>query len=244
MSDGLKDLYAALVKAQGQIEGATKERRNDHFKTKYADLASVWDAIRLPLSTNGLCVIQLPETDADGKMVLRSILAHSGGATIETVYPLRPTQDTPQGLGSAITYARRYTLMAMVGVAPEDDDGNAASGHKPQDPPHPPTKSSGLAGDLSALRIYNGSSVGRMPSAEAKRRGISDELQAELQQCQSAAEIAQFLQARQPMINTLPLTWLEPLENAIMRQEDAIREASLPRPSNGRHVPQSTMEAG
>lgn len=130
MSETMKELYTALAKAQGQIEGASKERENSHFKSKYADLASVWDAIRAPLSANGLCVVQLPEPSADGKMVLRTILAHSSGAQIETVYPLNPVAQTPQGYGSAITYARRYTLMAITGVAPEDDDGNAASGHK------------------------------------------------------------------------------------------------------------------
>lgn len=130
MSETMKELYTALAKAQGQIEGASKERENLHFKSKYADLASVWDAIRAPLSANGLCVIQLPELLADGKMILRTILAHSSGSQIETVYPLNPVAQTPQGYGSAITYARRYTLMAITGVAPEDDDGNAASGHK------------------------------------------------------------------------------------------------------------------
>lgn len=120
-------LFAALAKAQGAIRGAEKDRINPQFRQGYSTLTSVWDACRAELSAHGLCVVQTTYVDGDGHVLLRTTLGHSGGACIESVYPVRPTQDTPQGFGSALTYARRYCLASIVGVAPDDDDGAAAS---------------------------------------------------------------------------------------------------------------------
>jgi hypothetical protein len=120
----MSELAKALVKAQGQIKGAVKDANNPHFKTKYADLASVWDACRKPLTDNGLSVAQYTTTEGPA-LVTR--LMHVSGESIEGVTPLIMVKQDMQALGSAITYARRYGLAAMVGVAPEDDDGNAAS---------------------------------------------------------------------------------------------------------------------
>lgn len=133
MSDAINEISAALAKAQGQIEGASKGKVNPAFKSKYADLASIWDACREALSTNGLAVLQIPNETPDG-MLLTTMVTHSSGQWFRSSYPVRPVQATPQGLGSAITYARRYALMAMVGIAPEDDDGEAAMGRAPQQP--------------------------------------------------------------------------------------------------------------
>jgi len=141
MSENIADLATALAKAQAKIEGATKGKVNSHFKSRYADLAQVWDAIRGPLTENGLSVVQAPMTTPDGA-ILRTMILHSSGQWIASTYPVNPVKHDPQGLGSAYTYSRRYSLMAMVGVAPEDDDGNAASGRgdapKPSAPPPSP----------------------------------------------------------------------------------------------------------
>lgn len=126
-SEQINELAAALAKAQGAIKGATKDTKNDFFKSKYADLASVWDACRDQLAANGLSVIQTMD-DAERGITVVTTLAHSSGQWIRGRLTMRPVKDDPQGVGSAITYARRYALAAMVGVAPEDDDGNAASG--------------------------------------------------------------------------------------------------------------------
>jgi hypothetical protein len=123
----IADLAAALCKAQAQMEGAKKDANNPHFKSKYADLASVWDAIRGPLTSNGLSVVQLLRSIAGGVEV-ETILMHASGQQISDVFAVPATKNDAQGYGSAATYARRYALMAMVGVAPEDDDGNAAVG--------------------------------------------------------------------------------------------------------------------
>ena len=106
--------------------GAKKESVNPHFKSKYADLSSVIDACRKPLGDNGLAFVQLVSTDKSGVIVTTRLL-HSSGESIEASCWLPVVQQTPQAYGSAITYGRRYSLAAMVGVAAEDDDGNGAT---------------------------------------------------------------------------------------------------------------------
>jgi len=128
-SESLGKLSEALAKAQGEIEGAKKESENPFFHSRYAELSSVWDACRGPLSKHGLAVIQLPGRNGDGLFV-DSILSHSSGEWISSRLFITPAQDTPQGIGSAITYARRYGLQALVGIAPKDDDGEAAEGRQ------------------------------------------------------------------------------------------------------------------
>lgn len=120
-------LAAALSKAQGQMLGAKKDADNPFFKSKYADLASVWDACRKALSNNELSVAQIVDADETG-MYLRTILLHSSGENLEGRMPMNFSEKTnAQQIGSIITYYRRYALSAIVGVAPEDDDGNNAS---------------------------------------------------------------------------------------------------------------------
>lgn len=127
MTDSIGKLAAALAKAQAEIKGAKKDAENPFFKSTYADLASVWEACRLPLSTNELAISQITEI-MDGTLVLRTILMHSSGESISSYLPLLLGEKaTSQQLGSALSYNRRYALSAIVGVAPEDDDGNKAS---------------------------------------------------------------------------------------------------------------------
>ena len=139
----MKDLAVAMAKAQAQVKTALKERTNGGFKNKYADLTSIWDACREALTKNGLSVIQ--RTDFEGPTIwLETMLLHTSGEHVCSRYPLRPVKEDPQGFGSALTYARRYCLAAMVGVvADEDDDGNAASGrpNQPADNARQPDRS-------------------------------------------------------------------------------------------------------
>jgi hypothetical protein len=132
-SEAINEIAAALAKAQGQMEGAAKGKINPAFKSRYADLASVLEAAREPLSINGLAVVQLTQKTPDG-LVLITKLVHSSGQWFSGEYPINPVKNDPQGFGSSTTYARRYALMAMVGIAPEDDDGEAAMGRAPQQP--------------------------------------------------------------------------------------------------------------
>lgn len=139
-SPTLAALAAALAKAQGQMKAAAKDADNKHFGSRYADLASIWEACREPLSANGLAVLQ-PVSTTDEGVVLTTILIHSSGEFIRTraLFPI--AQRTPHAIGSAITYARRYALASLVGVAPaEDDDGNAAAKAAPQEQRRPERK--------------------------------------------------------------------------------------------------------
>lgn len=128
-SASIAALAAALAKAQVAFKPAVKDSANPFFKSNYLSLTGAIDACQGALSLNGLAVSQTLE---DGeKLRLISTLMHSSGEWISSHYPVVPVKNDPQGIGSAITYARRYSLMALVGLAAEDDDGNAASGNAP-----------------------------------------------------------------------------------------------------------------
>jgi hypothetical protein len=131
-SESIKELLTALAKAQGKISAAKKDSTNPHFKSKYADLASCWEAIKEPLSTNGLSLTQWVSPSERG-VSITTFLGHSSGEWLssEATFPVKDAGN-PQSMGSSITYARRYCLSAAIGlVADEDDDGNAASQAKP-----------------------------------------------------------------------------------------------------------------
>jgi hypothetical protein len=134
-SPELDQLATALAHAQGSIQGAVKDRTNPAFKSSYADLASVWDACRAALSSNGLSVSQHPGRLEDGSATVTTILLHKSGQHIASVCAALPRDQSPAAVGSVVTYLRRYALAAAVGVAPEDDDGQAAHHAAPQAPP-------------------------------------------------------------------------------------------------------------
>jgi hypothetical protein len=145
-SESIKELATALSKAQGEMESAKKDTNNPFFKSKYADLASVVAASKEPLTKNGLSIAQVVDINDVGEMILTTILLHSSGEFISGNYPIRPVippikketdvfmaQDstpTPQSIGSALMYARRYAYSSIIGLSSDDDDGNIASGNK------------------------------------------------------------------------------------------------------------------
>lgn len=124
-SESIAALAAALSKAQSAITGALKDSANPFFKSKYADLAACWDACRQQLAANNLAVIQTTEVTGAGT-VLVTTLAHSSGEWMRGYLPVLTKDAGPQGQGSGLTYARRYALAAMVGLAQIDDDGEAS----------------------------------------------------------------------------------------------------------------------
>lgn len=139
-SEEIKDLVSSLVKAQSVMKPAIYNRVNPHFKSRYADFASCMDACRGPLSDNGLAVIQSCET-IDGKLSLVTMLAHVSGQWMKSEFPIISSKMDSQGIGSAMTYAKRYSLCGMIGIVADeegDDDGEAAMGrdkkeHKPKE---------------------------------------------------------------------------------------------------------------
>jgi len=130
-SEKIAELAKALAKAQSEMSGAIKASVNPHFKSRYADLSAVFDACRAALNKNEIAIVQRVENDPNGVAVSTTLL-HSSGEWISDRCWLPVAQKTAQAYGSAITYARRYGLAALAGVAAEeDDDGNAASAPVP-----------------------------------------------------------------------------------------------------------------
>jgi hypothetical protein len=125
-SDSIKEIASALHKAQGEMSGAKKGAANPFFKSKYADMNSVVDAVRVPFSNHGLSYSQFPIYQ-DGLVGVETILMHESGEFISSELVLPITKKDAQAAGSAITYARRYALQSIAGIPSEDDDGNAAS---------------------------------------------------------------------------------------------------------------------
>jgi len=127
-SDTITELAKALIKAQSELKGAKRTQVNPYFKSHYADLAEIWDTCREPLNKNGLAICQTIDTEGE-KTYLETVLLHESGEWISGRLPLLLTKLDAQGQGSAITYARRYSISAIVGVSEIDDDAEAAIAH-------------------------------------------------------------------------------------------------------------------
>ena len=130
-SEQINELATALAKAQGQMGAAKKDAENPFFKSKYADLGSVINAIKGPLSDNGLSYTQFPIREGEAAGVVTRLL-HASGQWMESEYTLPLAKFDSQAVGSAFTYARRYALQAIAGIPAGDDDGIAASEAAPQ----------------------------------------------------------------------------------------------------------------
>jgi hypothetical protein len=127
----MKEIASALVKAQKAFGPALKSSTNPHFRNRYADLSACVEAVIDGLNDNGIAMIQRTFEHMDG-VVIETVFIHESGETLEGGRLFVPAaKSDPQGFGSALTYARRYSLMAACGIAPEDDDGNGASKQPP-----------------------------------------------------------------------------------------------------------------
>ena len=125
-SDSIKEMALALVKAQAEIKAAVKDSTNPHFRSKYADLGSVIEAVKAPLLKNGIVFIQ-PVGFSETGVSVETILLHTSGEWIGETLHVPVSKQDAQGVGSAISYGRRYGLQSICGVPAEDDDGNAAT---------------------------------------------------------------------------------------------------------------------
>ena len=145
-TESISELAKALNLFQSKMQAVKKDAVNPFFKSHYATLDAIWDAIRKPLTDNGLSVLQTLNTDDETGNTLDTTLLHTSGEWVSGSLRLNPVKDDPQALGSAISYARRYSLCALLGiVADEDDDANVAT--KPEvakpkvvEKPKPPKK--------------------------------------------------------------------------------------------------------
>lgn len=131
-SDSIKDLASALAKAQAAMGGARKDKNNPAFRSKYADLSSVAEAIDAAIEPHGLSYVQVCH-ERENAAAVETIILHASGEWMSCgILPVPVTKHDAHGFGSALTYARRYSLSAAFGVVPEDDDGNAAAAAAPR----------------------------------------------------------------------------------------------------------------
>lgn len=136
----MQKISAALVKAQREFGPALKTSSNPHFKSRYADLAACVEAVIDALNNNGIALIQQTHECESGVIVETTFIHESGEVFSAGKLQVPAAKQDPQGYGSALTYARRYSLMAACGIAPEDDDGNAATSAVQSKPPAPAPK--------------------------------------------------------------------------------------------------------
>jgi len=142
----MKQIATALVKAQNQFGPALKTSTNPHFKSRYADLSAVIESVVDALNANGIYLMQQTAESSDGVIVETLFLHESGESLSSGKLHVPASKQDPQGYGSALTYARRYSLMAACGIAPEDDDGNAASRRQ-----EPKVSAQAMADHLAAI---------------------------------------------------------------------------------------------
>lgn len=156
----MQKVSAALVKAQKAFGPALKSSTNPHFKSRYADLSACVEAVIDALNDNGIALIQR-NIECESGVCVETVFVHESGESLSSG-PLHvpAAKQDPQGYGSALTYARRYSLMAACGIAPEDDDGNAATSaknaQKPTSKPDPAQEviNGVKAGDASGAASY------------------------------------------------------------------------------------------
>jgi hypothetical protein len=167
-SEDIKELATALCKAQSEMSGAKKKAANPFFKSKYANLEEIINCAKYALSDNGLSISQFPvvlhKSDGESTAGVTTLLMHSSGQWIEDTLLLKCAKQDPQGMGSAITYARRYAYQSVLGIPSEDDDGQRVS--QPANPTYtaptpPPAKATppdftaafAVCADLAALEL-------------------------------------------------------------------------------------------
>lgn len=146
-SESIAALAAALAKAQAEIENASKTASNPHFKSKYADLAEVLNTVRPVMSRHGIAIVQMPSFES-GLASVETLMTHSSGEWISNTCSAPVSKQDAQGVGSAITYLRRYSLAAFAGVAQEDDDGNGAVAASPAPLAAAPRMSAGAVSQI------------------------------------------------------------------------------------------------
>lgn len=212
-SEQINELAAALAKAQGSFPAIEKNRQvtvkseKGSYKFWYATLDHIVDGIRKPLSDNGLAYVQAI-IQSDREMLCETMLMHASGQFITTQLPVKyaDQKNNAQALGSAITYAKRYSLTAMLGiVADEDDDGNAADGNEIQD--------SQYRGRSPANEVSAPAPAGTRKLSKPQARPEYDKLVKEFTAIQDPAELAAWGAANKARLDAMPDDWQVSLKN-------------------------------
>lgn len=176
-SPSIKELASALAKVQAELKPAPKDSENPFFKSSYADLATVSKTVFPVLSKHGLSVSQIAEGDGS----ITTVLMHTSGEWMRGTLTLHPVKNDPQGIGSSLTYARRYALAAICGLATEDDDGNAAT--------HAPDKKKPLNGPVETAIVKELGGEPVVPTLTDPQRKVVDGARDGIQAAMSLDEL-------------------------------------------------------
>lgn len=236
-SEQIVALTASIIKVQGAISGVHKNAKNPHFKSSYATLENVIDTARPALQEAGIAFVQAPGMVIDGSVEVTTMLVHTSGEWMKSTLHVPLGKRDPQGVGSAITYGCRYSLMAMLGLPPTDDDGEAAM----ERPASTPSTVTGPAANT------------RTSSAALKRDDIWAQMEHDISECRSVASLmaCRNVWAKTSGRDKWPPAWCDAAAETFDKAEAILRKAAendddtFPgdRPSsNGNHI--STIQAG
>lgn len=208
-SEEIAEIAKALPKAQAAMGDVFKTAVNPAFRSKYANLANVIEAVVPALNANGLSLLQPAAFDGEFVRVATMFL-HESGQWMRCTVSVVPAKKDAQGIGSAQTYLRRYGLMSMSGVAPEDDDGNAASNSQRQQREQQ---------DQEPVRMA------RKSSAQAKRDQDDERIKAIIQAIDSEDALDLWVRQRFDIeTKDIPMSWLDPIRDEVERHRDTLKE--------------------
>jgi hypothetical protein len=213
-SETLGEIAPALVSALAEIGGAKKGKVNPQFKSRYADLESVILASKDILAENGLALVQFPTDCVGGVLHLETVFIHKSGEWIGAEMGIALGKIDPQGVGSALTYARRYAQMAALNMPAVDDDGEAAMGRR------------GISPEPAGPDFPGAEGVkGRSSYAVKKEDGGArfNEIKAEIEGLTSMTEVGLFIKERTAEITTVPESWRKVLRETLQEQERVIK---------------------
>ena len=204
-SEQIKDIATALAKAQAAMHGATKDGKNPAFKSSYATLSSVIEAARGPLTENGIAFIQSPGEMMEGGIAVTTTLMHTSGQWMRSTITM-PVRDrnNSQAVGSAVTYACRYSLMAMLGLPPVDDDGEAAS------------RGNGKPAEQPRTQVTSGKREAPPEPTDAERKTATVMIDT-IRMAESEADLADWLADNKAVLDALPEALRDQVRQAYRR---------------------------
>lgn len=220
-SDALDQISPALVAALAKLKGVAKDSKNPHFKNDYASLEAVIDTARPVLASHGLAFMQGLGEFSGNAMTVSTRILHESGQWIESDFQMPVGKADPQGTASASTYARRYSLMGILGLPAVDDDGEAAMVRPPN---APPTRKDSGPGPVDGKDFYGCSGPGQSAHA-AKKAGLDlqmDEMRQQIAGLPTTTALREWIEENRTDIATMPQSW-----RSILRDEVDERAADL-----------------
>jgi hypothetical protein len=212
-SPEIGEIAKAIAAAQAELDNVSKNAVNPHFKSKYADLAAAADAARPAFAKAGVAIIQAPTTK--GHLVrITTLFAHGSGQWIRSTLGMKPTRTDPQGVGAAITYARRYSLLAMTGLAPEeDDDANRAS-------KAPIQRRDAMQPERGERTKADGT---QQNANQARKDGDYEKLQKEMREIRDPQRLSAWWDENEDRIGRLPPNWQDHFQVQFDEHKDDIK---------------------